>query len=63
MNDISNDKNYEDGFIKASKVSVCAVQRFIKNNNLKTSAGVCVKDRKAFACHKGEGNAGVFLPT
>lgn len=41
-------KLIEDGFIKASEVSVCAVQRFIKNNNLKTMAGVGVKDRKAF---------------
>jgi putative transposase len=41
-------KLIEDGFIKASKVSVCAVQRFIKNNNLKTAAIQGVKDRKAF---------------
>jgi len=41
-------KLIEDGFIKASKVSVCAVQRFIKNNNLKTAANQGVKDRKAF---------------
>jgi transposase InsO family protein len=41
-------KLIEDGLIKASKVSVCTVQRFIKNNNLKTVAVQCVKDRKAF---------------
>lgn len=41
-------KLIEDGLIKASKVSVCAVQRFIKNNNLKTAAVQGVKDRKAF---------------
>ena len=41
-------KLIEDGFIKASKISVCAVQRFIKNNNLKTVALQNVKDRKAF---------------
>lgn len=41
-------KLIEDGFIKATEVSVCAVQRFIKNNNLKTVAMQGVKDRKAF---------------
>jgi len=41
-------KLIEDGFIKASRVSVCAVQRFIKNNNLKTAASHNIKDRKAF---------------
>ena len=41
-------KLIEDGFIKSSKVSVCAVQRFIKNNNLKTAAIQSIKDRKAF---------------
>jgi len=33
-------KLIEDGFIKASKISVCSVQRFIKNNNLKYKACV-----------------------
>jgi putative transposase len=41
-------KLIEDGFVKASKVSVCAVQRFIKNNNLKAVAIQTLKDRKAF---------------
>lgn len=41
-------KLVEDGFIKASKVSVCSVQRFIKNNNLKSAVGQSIKDRKAF---------------
>jgi len=41
-------KLIEDGFIKASKVSVCSVQRFIKNNNLKSAVGQSIKDRKAF---------------
>lgn len=41
-------KLVEDGFIKASKVSVCSVQRFIKNNNLKSAVGQTIKDRKAF---------------
>jgi len=41
-------KLIEDGFIKASNVSVCSVQRFIKNNNLKTASTQNIKDRKAF---------------
>ncbi len=41
-------KLIEDGFIKASNVSVCAVQRFIKSNNLKAASIQNIKDRKAF---------------
>ena len=37
-----------DGFIKKSEVSVSAVQRFIKRNDLKSATHVNVKDRKAF---------------
>lgn len=37
-----------DGFINKSDVSVSAVQRFIKKNDLKTGATPNIKDRKAF---------------
>jgi hypothetical protein len=37
-----------DGFIKQSEVSVCAVQRFIKKNDLKSARNPNIKDRKAF---------------
>lgn len=37
-----------EGFIKESEVSVCAVQRFIKKNDLKSARNPNVKDRKAF---------------
>ncbi len=37
-----------DGFIKQSETSVSAVQRFIKNNDLKTARNPNMKDRKAF---------------
>ena len=37
-----------DGFIKQSEISVCTVQRFIKNNDLKTARNPNMKDRKAF---------------
>lgn len=37
-----------DGFIKKSDVSVSAVQRFIKRNDLKAGEELNVKDRKAF---------------
>jgi len=37
-----------DGFIKQSETSVCTVQRFIKNNDLKTARNPNMKDRKAF---------------
>lgn len=40
-------KLVEDGFIPGS-VSVCAVQRFIKRNDLKTPRPVNAKDRRAF---------------
>jgi hypothetical protein len=37
-----------DGFIKKSEVSVSAVQRFIKKNDLKSARNPNIKDRKAF---------------
>ena len=37
-----------DGFIKQSEVSVSAVQRFIKKNDLKSARNPNIKDRKAF---------------
>lgn len=37
-----------DGFIKQSAVSVCAVQRFIKKNDLRSARNPNIKDRKAF---------------
>lgn len=37
-----------DGFIKQSEVSVSAVQRFIKKNDLKSARNPNLKDRKAF---------------
>ncbi|UNC92823.1 helix-turn-helix domain-containing protein [Candidatus Contubernalis alkaliaceticus] len=37
-----------DGFIKQSEVSVSAVQRFIKKNDLKSVNNLNIKDRKAF---------------
>lgn len=37
-----------DGFIKQSEVSVCAVQRFIKKNDLRSARNPNIKDRKAF---------------
>lgn len=37
-----------DGFIKHSEVSVSAVQRFIKKNDLKSVNNLNIKDRKAF---------------
>ena len=40
-------KLVRDGFLPAS-VSVCAVQRFIKNNDLKSARDPNVRDRKAF---------------
>ncbi|WP_235715958.1 DDE-type integrase/transposase/recombinase [Acetivibrio cellulolyticus] len=41
-------KLIEDGFIKQSEVSVSAVQRFIKKNDLKSARNPNMKDRKAF---------------
>lgn len=41
-------KLIEDGFIKPSRVSVSAVQRFIKKNDLKSARNPNIKDRKAF---------------
>lgn len=41
-------KLIEDGFIKQSEVSVSAVQRFIKKNDLKSARNPNLKDRKAF---------------
>jgi hypothetical protein len=41
-------KLIEDGFINQSEVSVCAVQRFIKKNDLKSARNPNIKDRKAF---------------
>jgi putative transposase len=38
----------ENGFIKASLVSVASVQRFIKRNDLKSARNINMKDRKAF---------------
>jgi len=37
-----------DGFIKQSEVSLSAVQRFIKKNDLKSARNPNIKDRKAF---------------
>jgi transposase InsO family protein len=37
-----------DGFIKQSEVSISAVQRFIKKNDLKSARNPNMKDRKAF---------------
>ena len=37
-----------DGFIKQSEVSLSAVQRFIKKNDLKSARNSNIKDRKAF---------------
>lgn len=37
-----------DGFIKQSEVSVSAVQRFIKKNDLRSARNPNIKDRKAF---------------
>lgn len=37
-----------DGFIKQSEVSISAVQRFIKKNDLKSARNPNIKDRKAF---------------
>lgn len=41
-------KLIEDGFIKKSEASLCAVQRFIKKNDLKSARNPNIKDRKAF---------------
>ncbi|MDT8716026.1 DDE-type integrase/transposase/recombinase [Clostridium sp. 19966] len=41
-------KLIEDGFIKQSEVSVSSVQRFIKQNNLRSAVNLNQKDRKAF---------------
>lgn len=41
-------KLVEDGFITHSGASVCAVQRFIKRNDLRSARNPNIKDRKAF---------------
>lgn len=41
-------KLISDGFIKQSDVSVSAIQRFVKKNNLKSARNPNIKDRKAF---------------
>jgi len=41
-------KLIEEGYIKQSEVSVSAVQRFIKKNDLKSARNPNIKDRKAF---------------
>jgi transposase InsO family protein len=41
-------KLISDGFIRHSEVSISAVQRFIKNNDLKSARNPNMKDRKAF---------------
>ena len=41
-------KLIEEGYIKQSEVSVSAVQRFIKKNDLKSARNPNMKDRKAF---------------
>lgn len=38
----------EDGFINKKDVSLSTVQRFIKNNDLKSARNINMKDRKAF---------------
>lgn len=41
-------KLIEDGFINEKNVSISTVQRFIKNNDLKSARCINMKDRKAF---------------
>jgi transposase InsO family protein len=41
-------KLIEDGFINEKDVSISTVQRFIKNNDLKSARSINMKDRKAF---------------
>ena len=41
-------KLIEDGFINQKDVSISTVQRFIKNNDLKSARNPNIKDRKAF---------------
>ena len=41
-------KLIEDGFINEKDVSISTVQRFIKNNDLKSARCINMKDRKAF---------------
>jgi len=41
-------KLIEDGFINEKNVSISTVQRFIKNNDLKSARSINMKDRKAF---------------
>lgn len=41
-------KLIEDGFIKQKEISISTVQRFIKNNDLKSARNINMKDRKAF---------------
>ena len=41
-------KLIEDGFINEKDVSLSTVQRFIKNNDLKSARSINMKDRKAF---------------
>lgn len=41
-------KLIEDGLIKEKDVSLSTVQRFIKNNDLKSARNINMKDRKAF---------------
>ncbi len=41
-------KLIKEGFINKSEVSISTVQRFIKQNDLKSARNVNVKDRKAF---------------
>ena len=41
-------KLIQDGFINEKDVSISTVQRFIKNNDLKSARSINLKDRKAF---------------
>lgn len=41
-------KLIEDGIIKERDVSLSTIQRFIKNNDLKSARNINIKDRKAF---------------
>ena len=41
-------KLIEDGFINEKDVSISTIQRFIKNNDLKSARNINIKDRKAF---------------
>ncbi len=41
-------KLIEDGYINEKNISISTVQRFIRNNDLKSARNINIKDRKAF---------------